>query len=193
MVDMYKEYCGSLYGNYRQVKFTDVYETADVFLADYGGIGLPKTISDGTATTLFYLLYGRFGNDIIASSDTNRFKYRLFSIIWQYGPAWEKKLDIQKKLRDMTEKDLLTGSRQIYNSASHPATEPGTETDEELPFIDNQNTSKARRGKLEAYDMLYHMIDTDVTQEFLNKFQKLFLTVVEPEEPLYYITEDDEQ
>ena len=95
MVDMYKEYCGSLYGNYRQVKFTDVYETADAFLADYGDIGLPKTITDTSATTLFYLLYGRFGNDIIASSDTNRFKYRLFSIIWQYGPAWEKKLDIQ--------------------------------------------------------------------------------------------------
>lgn len=193
MVDMYKEYCGSLYGNYRQVKFTDIYETADAFLADYGGIGLPKTISDETATTLFYLLYGRFGNDVIASSDTNRFKYRLFSIVWQYGPAWGKKLDIQKKLRDMTEADILTGSRQIYNTASHPATEPGTDTDEELPFIDNQNTSKARRGKLEAYDMLYHMIDTDVTQEFLNKFQKLFLTIVEPEEPLYYITEDDEQ
>lgn len=193
MVDMYKEYCGSLYGNYRQVKFTDVYETADAFLADYGAIGLPKTITDTSANTLFYLLYGRFGNDIIASSDTNRFKYRLFSIVWQYGPAWEKKLDIQKKLREMSENDLLTGNRQIYNTASHPATAPGTGTDEELPFIDNQNTSKARRGKLEAYDMLYNMLDSDVTQEFLNKFQKLFLTIVEPEEPLYYITEDDEQ
>lgn len=189
---MIKGYEGSLYGSYRQVKFTEVYDSAESFLSDYGGIGLPKTISDETATTLFYLLYGRFGNDVIASSDTNRFKYRLFSIVWQYGPAWEKKLDIQKKLRDMTEADILTGSRQIYNNATHPATEPGTNTDEELEYIDSQNVTKAKRGKLEGYALLLRLIDTDVTQEFLNKFQKLFLTVVQPEEPLYYITEDDD-
>lgn len=189
---MIKGYEGSLYGSYRQIKFTDVYDSAESFLADYGDIGLPKTISDTSATTLFYLLYGRFGNDIIASSDTNRFKYRLFSIVWQYGPAWEKKLEVQKKLRDMSETDILTGSRQIYNNATHPATEPGTNTDEELEYIDSQNVTKAKRGKLEGYALLLQLIDTDVTQEFLNKFQKLFLTVVQPEEPLYYITEDDD-
>ena len=93
----------------------------------------------------------------------------------------------------MTEADILTGSRQIYNNATHPATEPGTNTDEELEYIDSQNVTKAKRGKLEGYALLLQLIDTDVTQEFLNKFQKLFLTVVQPEEPLYYITEDDEQ
>lgn len=188
---MIKGYEGSLYGSYRQIKFTDVYDSAESFLADYGVIGLPKTISDTSATTLFYLLYGRFGNDIIASSDTNRFKYRLFSIVWQYGPAWEKKLEVQKKLRDMSEADILTGSRQIYNNATHPATEPGTNTDEELDYIDSQNVTKSRKGKLEGYALLLSLIDTDVTQEFLNRFQKLFLTMVQPEEPLYYITEDD--
>lgn len=188
---MIKGYEGSLYGSYRQIKFTDVYDSAESFLSDYGNIGLPKTISDTSATTLFYLLYGRFGNDIIASSDTNRFKYRLFSIVWQYGPAWEKKLEVQKKLRDMSEADILTGSRQIYNNATHPATEPGTNTDEELEYIDSQNVTKARKGKLEGYALLLSLIDTDVTQEFLNRFQKLFLTMVQPEEPLYYITEDD--
>ena len=188
---MIKGYEGSLYGSYRQIKFTDVYNSAESFLADYGAIGLPKTISDTSATTLFYLLYGRFGNDIIASSDTNRFKYRLFGIVWQYGPAWEKKLEVQKKLRDMSETDILTGSRQIYNNATHPATEPGTNTDEELEYIDSQNVTKARKGKLEGYALLLSLIDTDVTQEFLNRFQKLFLTMVQPEEPLYYITEDD--
>lgn len=190
---MIKGYEGSLYGSYRQIKLTDVYDSAESFLADYGDIGLPKTISDTSATTLFYLLYGRFGNDIIASSDTNRFKYRLFSIVWQYGPAWEKKLEVQKKLREMSEADILTGSRQIYNNATHPATEPGTNTDEELEYIDSQNVTKARKGKLEGYALLLSLIDTDVTQEFLNRFQKLFLTMVQPEEPLYYITEDDEQ
>ena len=188
---MIKDYEGSLYGNFRQVSFTDIYSSAEDFLKEYKSIGIPTTIKDTMATTLYYLLYSRYGNDIIASSDTNRFKYRLFSIIWQYGPTWEKKLDIQDKIRNFTETEILAGSKQIYNTASHPATAPGTDTDEELPFIDNQNTSKSKRGKLEAYDTLYHMLDTDVTAEFLNRFQKLFIAVVEPELPLYYITEED--
>lgn len=192
MADMYKGYYGSLYGNYRQLKFTDVYSSAEDFLNDYKNVGIPAIIQETNANTLYYLLYARFGNDIVASSDLNRFKYSLFSIIWQYGPTWEKKLDIQDKLRNFTEAEILTGSRQIYNTASHPATEPGTDTDEELPFIDNQNTSKTRRGKLEAYDMLYHLLVTDVTQEFLNRFSKLFLVIVQPEEPLYYIEEDSD-
>ena len=188
---MIKGYNGSLYGSYRQVKFTDIYNSSDEFMADYKNIGLPTIISEPTATTLYYLLYGRFGNDIIASSDTNRFKYRLFSIVWQYGPSWEKKLEIQKKLRDMSESDILTGNRQIYNNATHPATEPGTGTDEELDYIDSQNVTKAKHGKLEGYALLLSLIDTDVTQEFLDRFQKLFLTIVQPEAPLYYVTEDD--
>lgn len=192
MADMYKGYYGSLYGNYRQLKFTDVYSSAEDFLNDYKNVGIPAIIKETNANTLYYLLYARFGNDIVASSDLNRFKYSLFSVVWQYGPTWEKKLDIQDKLRNFTEAEILTGSRQIYNTASNPATEPGTDTDEELPFIDNQNTSKARRGKLEAYDMLYHLLVTDVTQEFLNRFSKLFLVIVQPEEPLYYIEEDSD-
>lgn len=188
---MIKGYNGSLYGSYRQVKFTDIYNSSDEFMADYKNIGLPTIISEPMATTLYYLLYGRFGNDIIASSDTNRFKYRLFSIVWQYGPSWEKKLEIQKKLRDMSESDILTGNRQIYNNATHPATEPGTGTDEELDYIDSQNVTKAKHGKLEGYALLLSLINTDVTQEFLDRFQKLFLTIVQPEAPLYYVTEDD--
>lgn len=34
------------------------------------------------------------------------------------------------------------------------------------------------------------MIATDVTKEFLDKFKRLFLTIVEPQEPLWYVSED---
>ena len=82
-MNMIKDYCGSLYGSYRQKKFTDVYESVEQFLADYKDCGIPTTISDSSAQTLFYLLYGSYGNDVVASSDINRFKYKLFSIILQ--------------------------------------------------------------------------------------------------------------
>ena len=190
-MNMIKDYCGSLYGSYRQKKFTDVYDSVEKFLSDYNSVGLPTTISQGSAQTLYYLLYGRYGNDVIASSDINRFKYRLFGIIFQYGPTWEKRLEIQEKLRGLTEDEILTGSRQIYNNAQNPSTEPSTDTTEELQYINEQNVTKNRRGKLDAYAMLMELLRSDVTNEFLTKFKTLFLTVIEPEEPLYYVSEED--
>lgn len=190
-MEMYKGYSGSLYGTYRQKKFTDVYQSVEDFLADYKDCGIPTTISDNSAQTLFYLLYGSYGNDIVASSDINRFKYKLFSIIFQYAPNWEKQLEIQNKLRGLTEEDIRLGSRQIYNTAQNPSTEPSTDTTDELQYINNQNVTKNQRGVLEGYATLLSLLRTDVTQEFLNRFRKLFLTIVQPEEPLLYITEVD--
>ena len=190
-MNMIKDYCGSLYGSYRQKKFTDVYDSVEKFLADYNGVGLPTTISQGSAQTLYYLLYGRYGNDVIASSDINRFKYRLFGTIFQYGPTWGERLEIQEKLRGRTEDEILTGSRQIYNNAQNPSTEPSTDTTDELQYINEQNVTKNRRGKLDAYAMLMELLRSDVTNEFLTKFKTLFLTVIEPEEPLYYVSEED--
>lgn len=190
-MEMYKGYSGSLYGSYRQKRFTDVYERVEDFLADYKDCGIPTTISDSSAQTLFYLLYGSYGNDVVASSDINRFKYKLFSIIFQYAPNWEKQLEIQNKLRGLTEEDIRLGSRQIYNTAQNPSTEPSTDTTDELQYINNQNVTKNQRGVLEGYATLLSLLRTDVTQEFLNRFRKLFLTIVQPEEPLLYITEVD--
>lgn len=186
---MIKNYCGTLYGNYRQKTFADNYPDANTFIADYKSIGIPTTITDQTATTLYYLLYARYGNNTVASSDTTRFKYQLFSTIWQYGPTWEKRLEIQEKLRGLTEDELLTGSRQVYNHASNPSVEPSTDTVEELEYISDQNVTKNKKAKLDAYAMLYEVIRNDVTENFIQQFKKLFLTVVQPELPLWYVTE----
>lgn len=334
---MIKDYCGSLYGNYRQYKFTDVYDNADDFVADYKDNGFPTTIKDDSANVLFYLLYSRYGNNTIASSDLTRFKYKMFGTVWQYGPTWEKKLDIQKMLREYTEEQILAGEgytsesdntvtsttsgqksstldktgsgnktsttdsetntttsgtnntttttdqdttdstttntsgtttsngTKLKNYADNPGTEPSTTADTPLTYINRQeyektatsgtdtststvtgsgtldstvttngttsgtekdtvkgtvkdtysdtgkdtlaqNDSSTRsdtgkdtlkssktKGKLEAYAMLWNMLKDDVTTEFISRFKPLFLTVVQPEEPLYYITEDSEE
>ena len=178
----------SLYGNYRQVKFTDVWQTAESFVSDYKNNGIETTISDKTATTLYYLLYSRYGNSVLASSDTNRFKYDVWATIFSYGPTWEKRLEIQGKLRNLTDDELFTGATQIYNHAYNPGTAPSTNTLDELTAINEQNTSKNKKGKMDAYAMLIALLETDVTESFLDKFKKLFLKVVQPELPLWYTT-----
>ena len=196
---MIKDYHGSLYGKYRTKKFGDIWTNVEDFIKDYQGIGIPTTIpvnnpadnTAGTATTLYYLLYSRYANSVVASSDLNRFKYNLFSIIWQYGPNWSKNLDIQNKLRSLTDEELMQGSIQIYNMADNPSTDPSTDSGEYLKYIKTQNTSNNKKSKLEAYALLNSLLKKDVTQEFLDRFKKLFKVVLEPEELLLYEEIDD--
>ena len=179
----------SEYGNYRTKKFTDFYPTSQDFVNDYHLCGIPSTITDDTATTLFYLLYARYGNSHIINSDENQFKYKMFSIIFQYGPTWEKRLDIQNKLRNLTEDELMYGTKAIYNTANNPGTDPSTGSLEELQYINSQNTTGYKKSKMDAYANLLALLDTDVTEDFIKKFGKLFITILEPREPLWYATE----
>ena len=194
-MDYIKNYDGTLYGSYRTKKFGDVWSTVEDFIADYSNNGVPATIptrnpsmsrDQGSVYNLYYLLYSRYGNDVIASSDLQRFKMNLFAIIWQYGPNWVKNLEIQSKLRKLTDDEITQGSVQIYNQADNPSTDPSTDTSEYLQYIKSQNTSINKKGKLEGYALLDSLLKRDVTQEFLNRFKPLFKTVVEPEELLLY-------
>lgn len=139
-------------------------------------------------TTVYYLLYARYGNSTIASSDENQFKYKVFSTIFMYAPAWKMRLQIQEKLLNMSPDDdgVMQGTTMLYNHAENPDTTPDAGGFDTLPGINSQNTSGVKRGKLEGYATLNALISTDVTEEFIGRFKKLFLTVVSPQEPLWY-------
>lgn len=85
---------------------TEVWDSAAKFVTDYKNVGIPTTITDNNATTLYYLLYARYGNTPIANYDENQFKYKIFSVIFQYGPTWEKRLEVQGLLRQMSLDDM---------------------------------------------------------------------------------------
>lgn len=180
----------SLYGNYRTRKFSDIWQTWDAFKDDYMASKL-QSISEENANILYYLLYARYGNSHIASSDENQFKYQVYATIYQYGPNWVKQLDIQDKLQAITDDELITGNLQIYNKVLNPADVVDVENNELINTVNEQNTAITRKGKVEAYAQLLTLLKTDVTGEFLNKFKKYFLTIVMPELPLWYETEED--
>lgn len=179
-----------LYGNFRNVKFTDVFPDVLKFVEDYTDSALAVDFLNQTSvSTIYYLLYAKYANSVIAAEDVNQFKYQVYSIIFKYGPTWEKRLQIQKDLRTATIEDLQTGSKQIYNHAYNPSTAPTTDTLDEISYINDQNVTKSKKGILETYSFLYDMLETDVTGEFIDKFRKLFLVIVAPERPLWYITD----
>lgn len=186
----------SPYGNFRTRTFSNIfyregYNSATVFLDMFENSGIPKKLTDQNLTTLFYLLYARYGNSHIASADENTFKYKLQSIIFMYGPTWEKRLEIQDKLRNLSDSDLLKGSEAIYNTANAPGTSLAGLTDSEgkLDYLSGQNTTAYRKSKIEGYATLAALLETDVTKEFIDRFQNLFIKILEPYEPLWYVTE----
>lgn len=179
----------SLYGNFRNFKFTDVWDNAEDFVTDYKDCGLYTTlncITDDNAELLFYLLYARYGNSVIASSDVHQFGYKVFATIFQYGPAWEKNLSIQKSLRDLQLADIIQGSTAKNKHAFNPSNAPSSS---DMDYWNEQVTTEYSKSKLDGYALLTALLEKDVTEDFLSKFKKLFLTVVEPEKPLWYITD----
>lgn len=191
--------CNSYYGGYRTRTFTQIFsndgETGsyDAFAAMLAGTPFARKISEANIDTelLFYMLYSRYGNSHISYTDENQFVYALFSTIMMYGPAWAKRLSIQEELNKLPLEDgseIYLGSGAIYNHALNPGTAPSTQTLTELPHINEQNTTKYRKSKLEGLSNLMALLETDVTEEFLAKFRKLFIRVTAPDQPLLYTT-----
>ena len=181
---------------YLNRKFTDIFENVNDFTAGYMGSPLGNKITQNSCNTLYYLLYARYGNSTIASADENQFKFKVYSIIFQYGPTWEKELGIQDAVRALNvgDADLENGTTKIYNAAANPDVEPTDQTLEELLYVSDQKVSKTKRGKIEQYAIIEELMKRDVSDYFLNKFKPLFLTVVAPTGQVCYCseTENDE-
>ena len=182
------DFCNTDYQVYRTNTFQEIWDSADKFVAEYKANGIKTTITDDNCTTLYYLLYAKYGNNPIASSDENRFKYAVWATIFKYGPTWEKRLEIQDKLRALSEDDLLRSGKSIFNHAYNPSTEPSTGSLEELPGINEQNTNQYVKSKIDAYGSLMELLRTDVTEQFLGEFRKLFKICL-VENPLLYVTD----
>lgn len=185
----------TLYGNFTNRTFADIFPELDVFMSEYKNSGLyadPNKMTDTNISTLYYLLYARYGNSVIASYDETQFMYKVFSTMFMYGPTWEKRLFIQGEVRKLDEKQIVLGSKRINNRSYNPSTAPTTDTLNELTTINEQITDGWKKSLLEGYANLMALVDTDVTEEFIGKFKKLFITVVEPNLPLWYKTAEGE-
>lgn len=142
--------------------------------------------SNANLTTVYYLLFARYATTHIISDYPEKFKMSVMSTIFKYGPTWAKRLQIQEKVREMTDDEILKGDIAIYNNAMNPDGPPTTTTWEALKGINSQNVTLRQRGQLEAYALVDTLLRTDVTNEFIEKFNKLFDHVASPGKKLEY-------
>lgn len=174
---------------YNTKLFQEIWPKESDFMTDFYTSPFSDCLDDSRKGLLYWLLAARYANNPIANLDESQFKNKLFSIAFQYGPTWQKRLDIQKTLRELSEEELTIGPKTVRNHAANPATKPSQSAMEELNYIDDQDTSSYRKSKMEAYAQLWDLLDIDVTGEFLSKFSICFKSFVSPERPTLYIGE----
>ena len=183
---------------YNKLTFAQVYPNLDLFMADYeSNIAIyfykkPAPLTSASAKTVYFLLYAKYGNNPISNEDINEFKFKIFANIFASGGLWEKKIDIQFRLQELAESEIMTGAKQIYNHALNPSTEPSTDALQELPYINDQNTSQHKKSILEAYSLLWEALHGNATEEFLGKFKNCFAIYVGKDECVPFYIEDED-
>lgn len=189
----------SNFQTFDNITFSDLYPTQEDFVNAYKEVGFPQEYEGGSYVTdddlrlIWLLLIGRFADSTIKPFNAyGAFHVRFMSRVWQHAPAWKKNLDIQNKLRSLSLEDgseIYKGSSAIYNTAMNPNTQPGTDTDNELDFINSQNVTKYKKSKLEGLAILSDLLKNDVTEQFLRRFDDFFKTIIYSGRTLLYETE----
>lgn len=160
--------------------FRDIFPSVDDFVSGWLDSGLDEDpiITVAAIKKTYMLLFAKYSNSPITNNDEEQFKYKVWSIIFQYCPNWLKKLELQKKLRDLTDDELVIGEKTISNHAMNPSTLPTTSTTSELDKIDAQNVSIIKKSKINAYSQVYGLLSDNVTENYISRFKDLFMKVV---------------
>lgn len=188
----------TVFGNYTTRKFSDIFVNADEWMEAIQESPLYTLITGAGVTedylrAAYYLMYSRYGNSHIATSDETQFICKIVGGLLSHAPAWVKSLHIQSKLCTLSDDELLTGAKHINNHSFNPSTEPSTASLEELPTVNDQYSDTWKKSNMDAYGQLMALLSMDLNEEFLRKFAKLFIVVTAPQQPLWYTTEEVEQ
>ena len=191
---------------YNTMSLADVWTDSDKFKTEYkasafyregerlyDGVEQVNNVTMPDNITLFFtMFYARYNDTPISNDNIDVFKLKVFTTIFEYGPIWQRKLEIQKAIRGLTEDDIRVGGKMIYNHALHDASAPTTDSLEETTYIDSQDTANNKKSKLSAYNELVMLLDDGISKEFLDKFKKLFKIVLATDRPLYVYEEEDD-
>ena len=173
-------------------KLSDIFPSVEKFTETYSTLGFPEVFTKNeTNKLLFAVMMGRYANSVILNYNVEQFKLEFMSLVWQHGAKWEKELEIQKELSKLSLADnspLFSGGKAIYNSAANPSTQP---QGEELSFINAQNVTHYKKSKIEGLALLADLLDSNVTDRFLDKFKHLFKKIIYSGRDLYYKTYEE--
>lgn len=174
----------SIYNNNSATsRFTEVFTSVDTFITSFRESPLnDANLTDETLKKVFYELVARYGDSYFKSTNDYRNKLKTFSILANEGVVYQKKLEIQKNLINLTLQELMDDGVSISNYAENPGDEATTtidayEGEDFLKYVNNQSVNKAKSNKLNAYKSQLYAI-RDVTTAFIERFADLFESIL---------------
>lgn len=190
-IDVFYQDMGEL-PEYDTILFRQVWPTMEDFQNDYEDNPLKWPELDGKQSMIYYLLFANYANNPIANYDVDQFKAKVFEKIFNHAPTWQKNLQIQERLRSMSEEELRVGGKNVSNFAVNPNTSPSTSSTEELSYVSQQTSRNHKKGRMDAYANLMALLDEDVTERFIERFRPLFRRFVRPSVTAIYPNEEEE-
>lgn len=174
---------------YENLTYDLVFDSAATFITKVRATGLivDTSINDSFLSLLFGMLYAKHGTDPIVSANEDQWIFKVALTTNSYAPTYIKKMDIQKSLRALTDDEIREGYKNIFNHAINPSTKPSTENTSELPYINDQNVNKGKKGVVDAYAYLWEVLNSNLTEEFLKKYDKLFSKIATTTDRVVYI------
>lgn len=177
---------------YNRLTYADVFTSKTDFRTKLQDTGIIEDIliSNVFLEKLYFYLYAAHGNDCISMSDEAQWIYNVALITEANAPTYLKKLDVQKKLRALTDDELREGYRTLFNHAVNPSAKPSTDANDELKYINEQSVNKARKNKTAAYIELWESLRTDLLADFLHKYDKIFSKLASTADRMIYISDN---
>lgn len=175
---------------YYTITFSDLFPTVDEFKENYDSNMFPETLNK--LDLAYYLLMSRYMNSHISNISVEQAKLRFAATLFMYGPAWERNLDMQHRLRSMTDDELRTGATALYNYAQNPSTTGNTLQNVPVDVLNAQNATLYKKSPMDALQQLQELMYSDVTKPFLDRFDSLFIKVLPPSQTPFYVDYDEE-
>ena len=179
---------------YNTKLFSEIWPDSASFKADYiayeTNIGNLNKVDDKYVVLTWQLIASKFANTPIRSESESQFKLGVFGIMVSEAPTWARRLELQKSIRELSEADLMAGETNIANRAENPDEAPTTNTMDELTYINIQTTNKQKRSKVQAYALLDSLLQNDLTETYVRRFNSLFKRVLVPATYIYVSEEE---
>lgn len=174
--------------------FEEIFPDFDTFKQSYidnGGQSV-FSIEDTPLRFIYLCIAQRYAGNQIANASPEVFKLKFTSRIAIEAPNFLKTKDVYDKIRSFTDEELQEGGVVLTNTASNPSRDPSVDADEPLPYMDNQTYTKSKYGNLDLNAKLLDLLDNSYIDDFLSRFQYLFMRFV-PKADILYTDDDDGQ
>lgn len=169
--------------------FSDIFTSKAVMESFANTLGVKSLGVDAVIQPIsdmeYLALVGRYGSSHIRYHNRYQFMAQFFTLYIEAQERLLSKIKINKRLRNLTEEEALTGSKIITNNATNPDTSPATDAYEPLPYVNSQSAQKERLGEVKGLYGWKHSVGGQAYIEFVDTFKQLFRIVLQEEETVY--------